>query len=156
MTQPVITAYLTMAKNTANHAFRKIDVDQYNEDLYREEEAGDAASTGPDEAQLQQLLSAGKNTDALQYVLQQAPAGSRSQAAKDAALQAVMRVLTAFRTADMEAAVRSLSPRPVRPAHESLLINWRRSRRSADPGSRSALCLQDWSWGRGRLLHGWP
>ena len=99
-----------MAKNTANHAFRKIDVDQYNEDLYREEEAGDAASSGPDEAHLQQLLSAGKNTDALQYVLQQAPAGSRSQAAKDAALQAVMRVLTAFRTADMEAAVRALSP----------------------------------------------
>ncbi|XP_037071918.1 actin-related protein 2/3 complex subunit 5-C-like [Pollicipes pollicipes] len=97
-----------MAKNTANSTFRKIDVDQYNEDLYREEEGGEAAA-GPDEAQLQQMLAAGRTGDALQYVLQLAPAGSRSQPAKDAALQAVMRVLTAFRTAEMEPAVRALS-----------------------------------------------
>jgi len=99
-----------MAKNTANHAFRKIDVDQYNEDLYRDDEAADGAPAGPDEAQLTSLLASGKAVEALQYVLQQAPAGSRSQPAKDAALAAVMRVLTAFRGADVEPAVKALTP----------------------------------------------
>ncbi|KAG8261467.1 Actin- protein 2/3 complex subunit 5 [Homalodisca vitripennis] len=42
-----------MAKNTSSSAFRKLDVDQCNEDLYREEEPGELQSppVGPDESE---------------------------------------------------------------------------------------------------------
>lgn len=48
-----------MAKNTASNAFRKIDVDQYNEDNYKEDEGGEAQSPpiGPDENEIGHLLN---------------------------------------------------------------------------------------------------
>lgn len=48
-----------MAKNTFSSAFRKIDVDQYNEDNYREEEQAELQSTtvGPDEAEIMALMN---------------------------------------------------------------------------------------------------
>jgi actin related protein 2/3 complex subunit 5 len=48
-----------MAKNTSSSAFRKIDVDQYNEDNYREEEQAElqSAPVGPDEAEVTALMN---------------------------------------------------------------------------------------------------
>ena len=48
-----------MSKNTANSAFRKIDVDQYNEDNYKEEECGESQSppVGPDEKEISNMLN---------------------------------------------------------------------------------------------------
>lgn len=49
-----------MAKNTSSSAFRKIDVDQYNEDNFEEDDvvdAGTAAATGPDENEITKLLT---------------------------------------------------------------------------------------------------
>lgn len=45
-----------MAKNTASSAFRKIDVDQYNEDNFKEEEP-ESAPIGPDENEINALLN---------------------------------------------------------------------------------------------------
>jgi hypothetical protein len=51
--------FLKMAKNTSSSAFRKIDVDQYNEDNYREEEQAElqSAPVGPDEAEVTALMN---------------------------------------------------------------------------------------------------
>lgn len=46
-----------MAKNTWSSAFRKIDVDQFNEDNFREDDAEQAGPPGPDEAVVQGLLA---------------------------------------------------------------------------------------------------
>ena len=48
-----------MAKNTSSSAFRKIDVDQYNEDNYKDEEPGEptSPSIGPDEREISTLLN---------------------------------------------------------------------------------------------------
>ncbi|KAG6454031.1 hypothetical protein O3G_MSEX008472 [Manduca sexta] len=40
-----------MAKNTSSSAFRKIDIDQYNEDNFKEDEAELSGPTGPDESE---------------------------------------------------------------------------------------------------------
>ncbi|CAG9784459.1 unnamed protein product [Diatraea saccharalis] len=40
-----------MAKNTSSSAFRKIDIDQYNEDNFKDDEAEQAIPTGPDEGE---------------------------------------------------------------------------------------------------------
>lgn len=48
-----------MAKNTSSNAFRKIDVDQYNEDNYKEEEHGEVPQVGGglDESEIVNLLN---------------------------------------------------------------------------------------------------
>jgi len=73
-----------MAKNTRSAAFRKIDVDEYNEDNYKEEDPLDLQSPvcGPDEKEVIQLLQAGRNNDALKSCLRNAPLCSKSQAVK--------------------------------------------------------------------------
>ena len=46
-----------MSKSTRNTAFRKVDVDQYEEDKYDEEVVSDEGVTGPNDAEVQSLLS---------------------------------------------------------------------------------------------------
>ena len=45
-----------MSKNTGNTKFRKIDVDQYNEDLYQDEQQSDDGPQGPNESEVNSLL----------------------------------------------------------------------------------------------------
>lgn len=46
-----------MAKNTSSSAFRKIDVDQYNEDNFKEDETDSSQQLGPDENEITKLLA---------------------------------------------------------------------------------------------------
>lgn len=73
-----------MAKNTSSSAFRKINVDQYNEDNFKEDEVDTNGTkyTGPDDAEITKLLNAGKNNEALKLVLQNAPLTSKNQQTK--------------------------------------------------------------------------
>lgn len=73
-----------MAKNTSSSAFRKINVDQYNEDNFKEDEidSNGTVYTGPDDADITKLINAGKNIDALKLVLENAPLSSKNQQAK--------------------------------------------------------------------------
>ncbi|XP_058120473.1 actin-related protein 2/3 complex subunit 5-C [Anopheles ziemanni] len=99
-----------MAKNTSSSAFRKIDVDQYNEDNFKEDDA-DQASSGmivPDEAEINSLLNQGRNTDALKTVLQNAPLMCKNQQVKDNALNLTLRVLLSIKSSQIDAAIESL------------------------------------------------
>lgn len=71
-----------MAKNTSSSAFRKINVDQYNEDNFKEDEIDQNGTTLPDDVEITKLLNAGKNIDALKLVLENAPLTSKNQLAK--------------------------------------------------------------------------
>ncbi|KAL3218070.1 hypothetical protein MRX96_006050 [Rhipicephalus microplus] len=106
-----------MSKNTESSAFRKIDIDQYNEDNYKEEEGLDAQSppAGPDEQELQcsSTFITGRTVDALKIILKTAPIGSKCQSVKDAANALAMRVLLAVKASEMEQAVRALDPEAV-------------------------------------------
>jgi len=46
-----------MSKNTRNTAFRKVDVDQFEEEKYEEELGSDEGVTGPNDTEVQSLLS---------------------------------------------------------------------------------------------------
>nr|SVE73916.1 EOG090X0HLA [Daphnia atkinsoni] len=89
-----------MAKNTSSSAFRKIDVDQYNEDNYKEDDCVHKF--------LNQSFFTGKNIEALKTVLRNAPISSRNQMVKDAALNVVMQVLLSMKSAQIEEAVNAL------------------------------------------------
>ena len=74
---------LKMSKNTASNAFRKIDVDQFNEDNFKDEETPqDAGFAGVNESEVSNLLSKGNAGEALKLLLSSAPIGSKNQADK--------------------------------------------------------------------------
>ncbi|KAK7502541.1 hypothetical protein BaRGS_00006116 [Batillaria attramentaria] len=114
-----------MAKNTGASKFRKVDVDQYDEDKFQDEDI-DVADQGPNDTEVSNLLAqypllssanvnfhTGKNQDALLLVLNSAPIGSKNQAVKDRAANTVVRVLTSFKVADIDRAVKSLDQKNV-------------------------------------------
>lgn len=73
-----------MAKNTFSNAFRKIDVDQYNEDNFKEDENAENANNLPsiDEKEINDLMNQGKQIEALISALQNAPLGCKNQQLK--------------------------------------------------------------------------
>uniref|UniRef100_A0A8C5USN0 Actin-related protein 2/3 complex subunit 5 n=1 Tax=Microcebus murinus TaxID=30608 RepID=A0A8C5USN0_MICMU len=90
-----------MSKNTVSSArFRKVDVDEYDENKFVDEEDG----AGPDEGEVDSCLWQGNMTAALQAALKPPPPiNTKSQAVKDSALGAggvgsIVRVLTARKT----------------------------------------------------------
>lgn len=99
-----------MSRNTTSSAFRKIDVDQYNEDYYKEEEASEPHSppTAPDEQEIVSFINQGKHVEALKILLRSAPAGTKNQNIKDAAFNLVLRVILSIKTSDIEATIAQL------------------------------------------------
>ncbi|KAJ8680245.1 hypothetical protein QAD02_016032 [Eretmocerus hayati] len=97
-------------KDTSGTAFRKIDVDQYNENNFKEEEAdgGVAGPTGPDENEVLSLLSQGKNAEALISVLKSAPLGCKNQQVKDSARNLTQKVLLSIKTSQIDDCIAQL------------------------------------------------
>ncbi|GLV41480.1 Actin-related protein 2/3 complex subunit 5 [Carabus blaptoides fortunei] len=108
-----------MAKCTLSSAFRKIDIDQYCEDNFKEDEADLGGSLGPDETEIITLLNQYpflcisllancRNIDALKTVLHNAPLGCKNQQIKDAALNLTLKVLLSIKSSQIEDAVNNL------------------------------------------------
>ena len=73
-----------MSKNTSSSAFRKIDVDQFNEDNFKDDDGPvqDVGFAGVNESEIANLLTKGNAGDALKLLLSSAPIGSKNQADK--------------------------------------------------------------------------
>ncbi|ELK23324.1 Actin-related protein 2/3 complex subunit 5 [Myotis davidii] len=122
-----------MSKNTVSSArFRKVDVDEYDENKFVDEEDGGDGQVGPDEGEIvhpliktpsfllllqredtnagQTLTDGGTRnmTAALQAALKNPPINTKSQAVKDRAGSIVLKVLISFKANDIEKAVQSL------------------------------------------------
>jgi len=96
-----------MAKNVMNTAFRKVDVDQYEEEKYEDDIDTDTGVTVND-TEVQALLAKNRAGEALNYVLTNAPVMSKNQAVKDKAVQSVLKVLVAFKAAEIDSAIKDL------------------------------------------------
>jgi actin related protein 2/3 complex subunit 5 len=74
-----------MAKNTNSNTFRKIDVDQFNEDNFRDEDCpttpleGSSGAESERETEVANLLSNGQHAEALRLGLASAPIGNKNQ-----------------------------------------------------------------------------
>ncbi|XP_053294566.1 actin-related protein 2/3 complex subunit 5 [Pleuronectes platessa] len=97
-----------MSKSSLSDRFRKVDVDEYDENKFVDEEEGGENQGGPDESEVDGLLRQGNMTAALQAVLKNPPINSKNQNAKDRAELLVVRVLSSFKSSDIEKAVGSL------------------------------------------------
>jgi len=97
-----------MSKNTSSSAFRKIDVDQYNEDNFKDDEQENQPLGGIDEGEINQLLLTQKNCDALKICLENAPLFSKNQQVKEQALQITLRVLLSIKPSQIDSALEML------------------------------------------------
>ncbi|KAK1787633.1 hypothetical protein P4O66_016132, partial [Electrophorus voltai] len=119
-----VTSWLTMAKNTLSSRFRKVDIDEFDDNKFVDDHDEAAEQQGPDTtevddlirqypfkctpASLTQLQCTGKMMSAFRAVLRNPPINSKSPAIKERAQLVVMKVLTSFRSSDIEPAVKSL------------------------------------------------
>uniref|UniRef100_A0A3B5LE36 Actin-related protein 2/3 complex subunit 5 n=1 Tax=Xiphophorus couchianus TaxID=32473 RepID=A0A3B5LE36_9TELE len=101
-----------MSKNTVSDRFRKVDVDEYDENKFVDEEDGGENQGGPDEAEVDSLLRQYPlrrfNDFALHAVLKNPPINTKNQNAKERAELLVVKVLSSFKSSDIEKAVGSL------------------------------------------------
>ncbi|XP_016380650.1 actin-related protein 2/3 complex subunit 5-like [Sinocyclocheilus rhinocerous] len=97
-----------MSKNTVSDRFRKVDVDEYDENKFVDEEDGGENQLGPDEAEVDSLIRSGNLMGALQAVLKNPPINAKNQNVKDRAEGLVLKVLSSVKASDIEKAVQSL------------------------------------------------
>merc|ERR1711874_434190 len=93
-----------MARNTNSNVFRTLDVDQYSEDIYKE----DSQAPDANDSLVESLLSSGKAVEALTHVLHNASLSIKDPKARDTNLAVSLRVLLSFKTSQIEAAVAGL------------------------------------------------
>lgn len=106
-------------------SFRKVDVDQYSEEKYPEEDdetksSQDEINIGPNDVEIQMLLNQGKNVEALIYALNKAPVSTKNPVAKARAVQSILRILLTFKSSEIEGALRQLEV----PHHTDLLMKY--------------------------------
>uniref|UniRef100_A0A3P9KRT5 Actin-related protein 2/3 complex subunit 5 n=1 Tax=Oryzias latipes TaxID=8090 RepID=A0A3P9KRT5_ORYLA len=98
-----------MSKNTVSARFRRVDVDEYDENKFVDEEDGGENQIGPDEAEVDSLIRQYPSDDTLAYaVLKNPPINTKNQNVKDRAEGLVLKVLSAFKSSDIEKGVQSL------------------------------------------------
>lgn len=96
-----------MAKNTGETLFRKVNVDEFDENNFQDDVV-EETQDGPDEGEVVNLLNAGKNLDALKLILSH-PLVSSNSAAKEKELTLALRALSNFKTSEIEKSVQSMS-----------------------------------------------
>ncbi|XP_055650670.1 actin-related protein 2/3 complex subunit 5-like protein isoform X1 [Falco peregrinus] len=98
-----------MARSTLSSRFRRLDIDQYDENRFVEEPE-EAAAAEPDASpEVEALLRhRGDALRAFHAALRSAPGNARSQAMKEQAQGAMLKVLTSFKSSEIEQAVNSL------------------------------------------------
>nr|XP_054770259.1 actin-related protein 2/3 complex subunit 5-C-like [Lytechinus pictus] len=97
-----------MSKSTKSTDFRKVNVDEFNENNYQDDDVGEAGDAVlPTDSEIQTLLNSKKNLDALQLLLKNPPT-TNNKGEKDKAHSLVIRVLTAFKVSEVGAAVNAL------------------------------------------------
>ncbi|CAI9596590.1 unnamed protein product [Staurois parvus] len=102
-----------MSKNTVSARFRKVDVDEYDENKFVDEEEAGEGQQGPDEGEVDGAIRGGNMVGALHAALKNPPINTKNQSAKDRAESLVLKVLVLFKTNEIEKAVQSLEKNDV-------------------------------------------
>ncbi|CAD5209117.1 unnamed protein product [Bursaphelenchus xylophilus] len=106
-----------MAKNVNDVSYRKVDVDALDPDKFKDvaepEYTSHGPGNGPNENNVKQLLQSNKLVDALKAVLDDPPLRSTDQALKDKVSTLVLKVLTSFKNAEIEGAIKNLNTEEV-------------------------------------------
>nr|CAB3228129.1 SAGA-associated factor 29 homolog [Phallusia mammillata] len=88
--------------------FRRIDVDQYDEEKFNEDQV-DQNDSGPDNQEVNQLLLGGNNAQALRTCLASLPVRTKDIATKENATLLTIRVLSSIKAGDVASTIQSLN-----------------------------------------------
>ncbi|XP_035582688.1 actin-related protein 2/3 complex subunit 5-like protein [Zalophus californianus] len=102
-----------MARKTVSSRFRRVDIDEFDENKFvdeqeEEEEVVAPCEPGPDPRGMDGLLRQGDMLRALHAALRNSPINTKNQAVKERAQGVVLKVLTNFKSSEIEQAVQSL------------------------------------------------
>ncbi|XP_051950443.1 actin-related protein 2/3 complex subunit 5-like protein [Xyrauchen texanus] len=97
-----------MAKNTSSSRFRGVDIDEFDENKFVDDQDEAAEQQGPDASEVDKLIRQGDMMTAFHIALRNPPINSKNPAVKERAQAVVLQVLTAFKSSDIEPAVKSL------------------------------------------------
>ncbi|ESN97741.1 hypothetical protein HELRODRAFT_85149 [Helobdella robusta] len=105
-------------------SFRKVDVDEYTEEKFKEDDdeqkqANDELLAGLNETEIQTMLNQGKNIDALLYILNRTQI-SKNPAVKAKTLQLALKVMLSFKSSEIDLALGQLDA----PQHFDLLMKY--------------------------------
>merc|ERR1712096_452575 len=104
----IVSSSKIMSKNTNERAFRTVDGDLYNEDNYKEELDNEVDTGTTDDNQINSLLNANKNVEALGLFLSGSPLNRKDPEARKASLDLAIRILMATKVGQIEKAVADL------------------------------------------------
>lgn len=102
-----------MATKKQSVGFRKIDIDQYGENVFKDDDTSlepQSPSVGVDENEVKKLIQAGKSADALKQLLSTAPLSSKNQVIKDKANELLLQLLLSVRASDIDKSLLGLEP----------------------------------------------
>lgn len=107
-----MTSITTMDNNRkTSTGFRKIDIDQYGDNVFKDEELNSLESpSGVDEQEVKKLLQSGKKAEALRSLLSCAPINTRNQMIKDRAADLMQQVLMTTKSSEIDKVIESLEP----------------------------------------------
>ncbi|XP_063000815.1 actin-related protein 2/3 complex subunit 5-like protein [Elgaria multicarinata webbii] len=106
-----------MARSSLSSRFRRLDIDQFDENRFVEEPdggpeagsgAGPAESEGGPGPEVEAALRQGDMLRAFRVALQNSPVNAKNPAAKERAQEVALKVLTSFKGSEIEQAVNSL------------------------------------------------
>ncbi|KAL9826729.1 LOW QUALITY PROTEIN: actin-related protein 2/3 complex subunit 5-like protein [Geothlypis trichas] len=96
-----------MARSTLSSRFRRLDIDQYDENRFVEEPE-EAAAAEPDASPEVEALLRQEALRAFHTAIRSSPGNTRNQAMKEQAQGTMLKVLTSFKSSEIEQAVNSL------------------------------------------------
>ena len=94
-----------MATKKQSVGFRKIDIDQYGENVFKDDDTSlepQSPSVGVDENEVKRLIQSGKSADALRQLLSTAPLSTKNQVIKDKANELLLQVLLGVRASEID------------------------------------------------------
>ncbi|XP_077161511.1 actin-related protein 2/3 complex subunit 5-like protein [Paroedura picta] len=105
-----------MARNSLSSRFRRLDIDQFDENRFVDEHdgadtgtaAGASETDGGPGPEVEAALRQGDMLRAFHVALRNSPVNTKNPAAKERAQEVVMKVLTSFKGSEIEQAVNSL------------------------------------------------
>ncbi|KAM5145850.1 actin-related protein 2/3 complex subunit 5-like protein isoform 2-T2 [Mantella aurantiaca] len=99
-----------MAKNTLSSRFRKVDIDEYDVNKFVDDKMQEepAEPQGPDEQEVDSLIRQGDLIRAFNAAFRNSPVNSKNQLVKERTQAVVLKVLTSFKSNEIEPAVKTL------------------------------------------------
>lgn len=127
-----------MAKASLSTQFRKVDVDELDENQFQDEQGEDSAESGPNESEVNNLILQKNNKEALKAALRCPPLASKNQATKDKAFNLVMRVLQAFKTNEIDGGIKMLEKNEIDTLMKYIYRGF------GQPSETASACLLAW------------